>query len=269
MKNNKKKTKNSAKKKRKEIIPVPPGETIKEQMKVFDISMQLFQKNMEMNDQEIQSLFDGTTKITPGIAQRLELIFDTPAQFWLNLEKTYQSDQKRRIRQQENLTFKERIQRFFTAGEYDIPDAVHDKYVRFYYIAVLVGVFFLIASIVAGSIKGCFLAIVMALCFIGYGYFPMLDVSKNGYEKISGTCKYVEYKKRIEGAKMADIPKRFIIEVNNEDTGDSDLYEILYFKQNLEIPQDAKVNIYYKKDAIIYQKRGINIINDMLGYEIV
>ena len=73
----------------KNIIAVPPGATIKEQLKDRGMSQKEFASRMEMTTKHISQLLNGEVRLTPDVAVRLELVLGVPASFWSNLEATY------------------------------------------------------------------------------------------------------------------------------------------------------------------------------------
>ena len=53
-------------------IAVPPGETIKEQLEIWEITKAEFLSRMGMSEDEIEALLEGDMALTPDIASRLE-----------------------------------------------------------------------------------------------------------------------------------------------------------------------------------------------------
>lgn len=71
------------------IIAVPPGETIKEQLIDRGMSQKDFAARMGMSTKHICHLINGDVRLTPEVAFRLEMVFGIPASFWNNLESVY------------------------------------------------------------------------------------------------------------------------------------------------------------------------------------
>lgn len=73
-------------------IAVPPGETIKEQLEIWEITKAEFLSRMGMTEDEGEALLAGGLPLTEEIAGKLETLLDLPAHFWLGLEASYRSD---------------------------------------------------------------------------------------------------------------------------------------------------------------------------------
>lgn len=71
------------------IIAIPPGATIKEQLRDRDMSQKEFAARMGMSEKHISKLINGEVQLTPQMAERLELVLGVPAGFWNNLEAIY------------------------------------------------------------------------------------------------------------------------------------------------------------------------------------
>ncbi len=68
---------------------VPPGETIREHMEFNGWTQQELAIRLETTQQTINRIFKGEQPITLETANRLELVFGSPARFWNNLELNY------------------------------------------------------------------------------------------------------------------------------------------------------------------------------------
>ena len=73
----------------KNIIAVPPGETIKEQLEERGLSQKEFAVRMGMSEKHISHLIHGDVQLNPDVAVRLEMVLGIPAKFWNNLEAIY------------------------------------------------------------------------------------------------------------------------------------------------------------------------------------
>ena len=71
------------------FIAIPPGMTIKEQIKDRGISQKEFAVRMGMSQKHISRLINGEVQLTIDMARRLEMVLGIPAQFWCNLESIY------------------------------------------------------------------------------------------------------------------------------------------------------------------------------------
>jgi len=72
-----------------DIIAVPPGETIKEQLYDRCMSQKEFAVRMNMSEKHINLLIQGDIHLTSTIAVCLEKVLGIPAQFWVSLEANY------------------------------------------------------------------------------------------------------------------------------------------------------------------------------------
>lgn len=71
------------------IIPVSPGETIIELTIAHKLEILDMMEKLECSIEEVNDLLSGKIAINNEIANKLEQIFDIPAQFFLNLEKNF------------------------------------------------------------------------------------------------------------------------------------------------------------------------------------
>ena len=70
-------------------IAIHPGATIKEQLKDRGMCQKEFASRMGVSEKYIGQLIHGDIRLTPDIADELEMVLGIPAQFWLNLESIY------------------------------------------------------------------------------------------------------------------------------------------------------------------------------------
>ena len=70
-------------------IAIPPGATIKEQLKDRGMSQKEFASRMGMSEKHISHLIHGDVQLTPDVAYKLEMVLGVPAKFWNNLEAIY------------------------------------------------------------------------------------------------------------------------------------------------------------------------------------
>ena len=70
-------------------IAIPPGASIKEQLRDRGMSQKEFAARMDMSEKHISKLINGEVQLTPETAERLEMVLGVPAKFWNNLEAIY------------------------------------------------------------------------------------------------------------------------------------------------------------------------------------
>lgn len=68
---------------------VAPGETIQEILEAREMSAGSFAREMGESPATVRALLDGTGRLTPEIAAKLERTLRVSAQFWVNLEANY------------------------------------------------------------------------------------------------------------------------------------------------------------------------------------
>lgn len=78
-----------------EILPIPPGATIKEQLVTRDITPEELAEEMDMSQSDIDRLLGGKTILTLDIAKRLEAVLGIPVSFWIEMEIIYREKQER------------------------------------------------------------------------------------------------------------------------------------------------------------------------------
>ena len=71
-------------------IATPPGATITEQLEERGMTQNEFSKRMGMSEKQISQLMNGDVRVTPDMAEKLELVLGVPAGFCNNLEAIYQ-----------------------------------------------------------------------------------------------------------------------------------------------------------------------------------
>ena len=70
-------------------IAVPPGATIRDQLKDRGMSQKEFAARMDLSEKHVSKLINGEVQLTPEVAVRLEMVLGIPAKFWNNLEAIY------------------------------------------------------------------------------------------------------------------------------------------------------------------------------------
>ena len=76
--------------KSKTYIAIPPGATLREQLKDLKMTQKDLAYQMGMSTKHISKLINGEVQLTPSTALKLESILGIPAEFWCNLESIYQ-----------------------------------------------------------------------------------------------------------------------------------------------------------------------------------
>lgn len=73
---------------------IPPGETILELMEIHHVNQNDFINRMNISSHDFDNLIHGITKIDSLLANKLQLVLGSPAQFWLNLQNIFDRDSK-------------------------------------------------------------------------------------------------------------------------------------------------------------------------------
>lgn len=74
----------------KTYIATPPGATIKELLEDRGMTQKEFATRMAISEKHLSNLINGEVRLTPDMAERLELVLNVPAKFWNNLEAIYE-----------------------------------------------------------------------------------------------------------------------------------------------------------------------------------
>ena len=70
--------------------PTHPGQIIKEDYLIpLSISIKEISKQLSISSNELSEIINEKSSITPEIALRLSMAFDTTPDFWMNLQKNY------------------------------------------------------------------------------------------------------------------------------------------------------------------------------------
>ena len=76
--------------------PVHPGEILAEEMEELDLSANALANALAVPTNRITAILKGQRGVTADTALRLSRYFGTSAQFWLNLQKTFELRQAER-----------------------------------------------------------------------------------------------------------------------------------------------------------------------------
>lgn len=71
------------------IIAIPPGETIKEEIEFTGLSIKNLAKELDISIIDANKLLDGEIELTENLAEKLENVLGISKQFWINLEANY------------------------------------------------------------------------------------------------------------------------------------------------------------------------------------
>ncbi|MCH9755731.1 MAG: HigA family addiction module antidote protein [Gammaproteobacteria bacterium] len=68
---------------------IHPGEILKDELDALGLSANQFAMKLHVPANRITSILNGKRSITPETALRLAKLFGTTAEFWINLQTTY------------------------------------------------------------------------------------------------------------------------------------------------------------------------------------
>jgi HTH-type transcriptional regulator/antitoxin HigA len=74
---------------------VTPGELLEEYMESYNLTSQTLADKTGLNPCAIEYILSADLPITVKIAEKFGEVFQTSAQFWINMEKNYQDDKVR------------------------------------------------------------------------------------------------------------------------------------------------------------------------------
>lgn len=77
------------------IIPIAPGEHLKEKLEEMGMSIDRFSQEAGLPVEAVELLFTGKLPITLSLATKLETITQMPAHLWLNFERGYRENLKK------------------------------------------------------------------------------------------------------------------------------------------------------------------------------
>lgn len=69
--------------------PIHPGEILKDELDELELSASAFAKQLSVPVNRVTSIINGKRSITADTALRLARFFGTSAEFWLNLQTSY------------------------------------------------------------------------------------------------------------------------------------------------------------------------------------
>lgn len=71
--------------------PIHPGEILKDELDERNLSSDALANELDLSPKFIKDLINGNKRITDDIASRFATFFGTSAQFWINLQISYDS----------------------------------------------------------------------------------------------------------------------------------------------------------------------------------
>ena len=75
------------------VKPIHPGTILREELLIpRDISPQELARALKVSKEQIKWLCEERADITPDLAARLALYFDSSVEFWLNLQRSYEEE---------------------------------------------------------------------------------------------------------------------------------------------------------------------------------
>ena len=78
---------------KKKLPPIHPGEILRERLLIpRDISPQELATALKVSKEQIKWVCEERADITPDLAARLALYFDSTVEFWLNLQRSYEEE---------------------------------------------------------------------------------------------------------------------------------------------------------------------------------
>lgn len=73
----------------KKNVAIHPGVSIKEQLVKRNMTQKELSLRIGLSEKHISKLINGDVMLTPEVATRLEMIFDIPSSYWMNLESVF------------------------------------------------------------------------------------------------------------------------------------------------------------------------------------
>jgi len=78
---------------KKKLPPIHPGEILREELLIpRNISPSELAKVLKVPKEQIQWIYEERGDITPDLATRLSLYFNSSVEFWLNLQRSYDKE---------------------------------------------------------------------------------------------------------------------------------------------------------------------------------
>lgn len=75
--------------------PIHPGEILADELEALELTAAELARQIDVPSNRISQIISGQRNITADTALRLGKYFGTTAEFWMNLQKTYELDQAR------------------------------------------------------------------------------------------------------------------------------------------------------------------------------
>ena len=88
---------------KKKLPPIHPGEILQEELLMpRNISPQELAQILKVPEEQINLVCKGKADITPDLATRLAIYFDSTVEFWLNLQRSYDKENVERYNLENN-----------------------------------------------------------------------------------------------------------------------------------------------------------------------
>ncbi|OFX12593.1 MAG: addiction module antidote protein, HigA family [Alphaproteobacteria bacterium RIFOXYD12_FULL_60_8] len=71
------------------LPPIPPGDHLRDELDAMGISINAFSRALDVPSNRITAILKGKRAITADTALRLSCYFGTTAEFWMNLQQSY------------------------------------------------------------------------------------------------------------------------------------------------------------------------------------
>ena len=117
------------------IVAVPPGETIKDELEFLKMSQVEFSKRMGISEKHISHLINGEVALTYDMAIKLESVLGIEASFWNNLESKYrevlarieeEEKQEKEIEILDKMPVKDLIKRGWINNTKDVKEQIRE-----------------------------------------------------------------------------------------------------------------------------------------------
>lgn len=77
------------------LPPIHPGSFLRDELDTLGLSARKFAEHIHVAHNAVTGIMNGERSISPQMAIRLGLAFDTPPRYWLNLQAIYDLRQAR------------------------------------------------------------------------------------------------------------------------------------------------------------------------------
>ena len=95
---------------------IPPGESIKEQLQIQNMTQREFAKRMNLSEKHISQLLNGKVQLTNETALKLQSVLGVPDHFWNNLELRYR-EKLAKVKEENEMDSDKELVKFFPYKE--------------------------------------------------------------------------------------------------------------------------------------------------------